>query len=152
MKTYGGSGGIVPPFLTSALDGSERSASRTGRFTSGERALATHWIRDWVGPGTRLDNVEKRQFLTLPGLELRPPGRPARSQSLYRLSYPGFLLYLVVGYSSSELHVPVCLKQLFYATCICTRWTFSVVFFPILAVAQGRNVEGQFRLCWRNLP
>jgi hypothetical protein len=27
--------------------------------------------------------------LTLPGLELRPLGRPARSQSLYRLRYPG---------------------------------------------------------------
>jgi hypothetical protein len=29
--------------------------------------------------------VEKRIFLTLRGLELRPLGRPARSQSLYRL-------------------------------------------------------------------
>jgi hypothetical protein len=36
-----------------------------------------------------LDNVEKRKFLTLPGLELRPLCRPARSQSLYRMSYPG---------------------------------------------------------------
>jgi hypothetical protein len=33
--------------------------------------------------------LEKWKFLTLPGLELRPLGRPARSQSLYRLSYPG---------------------------------------------------------------
>jgi hypothetical protein len=30
--------------------------------------------------------------LTLPGLELRPLGRPARSQSLYRLRHPGSLL------------------------------------------------------------
>jgi hypothetical protein len=37
-----------------------------------------------------LDDVEKRKFLTLPGLELRPFGGPARSQSLYRLSYPGW--------------------------------------------------------------
>jgi hypothetical protein len=36
-----------------------------------------------------LDDVEKRKFLTLPGLELLPFGRPARSQSLYRLRYPG---------------------------------------------------------------
>jgi hypothetical protein len=35
------------------------------------------------------DNLEKRKFLTLPGLELRPLCRPAHSQSLYRLSYPG---------------------------------------------------------------
>jgi hypothetical protein len=34
--------------------------------------------------------VEKRNFLPLPELELRPLGRPARSQSLYRLRYPGF--------------------------------------------------------------
>jgi hypothetical protein len=32
-----------------------------------------------------LDNVEKRKFLILPELELRPFGRPARSQSLPRL-------------------------------------------------------------------
>jgi hypothetical protein len=36
-----------------------------------------------------LDEVEKRKFLTLPGLELRSLGRPARSLSLYRLRYPG---------------------------------------------------------------
>jgi hypothetical protein len=33
--------------------------------------------------------MEKRKFLTLPGLELRPLDRPDRSQSLYRLRYPG---------------------------------------------------------------
>jgi hypothetical protein len=42
-----------------------------------------------VGPRAGLDDVEKRKFLTLPGPELRPLGRPDRSQSLYRLSYPG---------------------------------------------------------------
>jgi hypothetical protein len=35
------------------------------------------------------DDLEKRKFLTLPVLELRPLGRPARSQLLYRLRYPG---------------------------------------------------------------
>jgi hypothetical protein len=39
-----------------------------------------------------LDDVEKRKFLTLPGLELRLLGCPARSQALYRLRYPGSLL------------------------------------------------------------
>jgi hypothetical protein len=38
-----------------------------------------------VGPKAGLDDVEKRKFLTLPGLELRPLGGLARSQSLYRL-------------------------------------------------------------------
>jgi hypothetical protein len=46
-----------------------------------------HWIGDWVGPRVSLDEVEKRKFMTLSGLELRPLSRPARSQSLYRLRY-----------------------------------------------------------------
>jgi hypothetical protein len=42
-----------------------------------------------VDPRASLGDVEKRKFLTLPGLELRPLGRPACNQSLYRLRYPG---------------------------------------------------------------
>jgi hypothetical protein len=53
----------------------------------GERAPGTHWIGGSVGPRAGLDDMEKRKFLTLPGLELRPLGRPSRSQSLYRLRY-----------------------------------------------------------------
>jgi hypothetical protein len=71
------------PSLTSALAGGEWSASRPGRLTPGERAPGTQWIGGWVDPRAGLDNVEKRKFLTLMGLELRPLGRPAHSQSLY---------------------------------------------------------------------
>jgi hypothetical protein len=42
-----------------------------------------------------LDYLENKKFLTLPGLELRPLSRPARSQSLYRLRYPGSFLLVV---------------------------------------------------------
>jgi hypothetical protein len=42
--------------------------------------------------------MEKRKFLTLPGLELPPLRRPARSQSLYRLRYPGSLSVRVVQF------------------------------------------------------
>jgi hypothetical protein len=66
-------------FLTSAQVGGEWSTSRTGRFTPGERAPSTHWIRGWVDLRAGLDDLEERKFLTLPGLELRPLGRPARS-------------------------------------------------------------------------
>jgi hypothetical protein len=45
-------------------------------------------IGGWVGSRTGLDDVEKRKFLTLPELELRPLGLPAGRQSLYRLLYP----------------------------------------------------------------
>jgi hypothetical protein len=74
-------------FLTSALAGGEWSASRPGRITPGERAPGTQWIGGWVDPrAAGLDNVEKRQFLTLLQLELRALRCPARSQSLSQLS------------------------------------------------------------------
>jgi hypothetical protein len=58
MKIYEGSGGIAPPFLTSALDGDEWLALRSGRFTPGEKAPCIHCIAGWVGPRTSLDAVE----------------------------------------------------------------------------------------------
>jgi hypothetical protein len=85
MKAYKGVDIYIHIFLTSALVGTEWSASRPRSFTSGERAPGTHWIGGWVDPRVGLDDVEKRKFFTLPGLELRPVSRPARSQSLYRL-------------------------------------------------------------------
>jgi hypothetical protein len=42
-----------------------------------------------VDPRAGLDDVKKRKFLTSPGFELQPLGRPTRSQSLYRLHYSG---------------------------------------------------------------
>jgi hypothetical protein len=48
-----------------------------------------------VGPRAGPDDVVKRKFLTPPGLELQPLGRPVRNLSLYRLSYPGSLEYKV---------------------------------------------------------
>jgi hypothetical protein len=58
-----------------------------GQLYPQERAFGTHWIEGWLGPRARLDDMEKRKFLTLPGLELRPLS-PAHSQSLYRLRCP----------------------------------------------------------------
>jgi hypothetical protein len=74
-------------FLTSALVGAQWSASRPGRFTTGERTPGTHWIGGWVDSRAGLDDMEKRKLLTLPGLEIRPLGCPARSQWLHRLRY-----------------------------------------------------------------
>jgi hypothetical protein len=97
MKTYGGLDVQIHVFLTSALAGDEWSASCTSRFNPGETAPSTHWIGGWVSPRAGLDNVEKRKFLTLPVLELQPLGRPACSQSLYRLRYPGALFVCSVN-------------------------------------------------------
>jgi hypothetical protein len=86
MKEYGGVDMSIHIFLTSALVGGEWSASRPCRFTPWERSHCIHWIGVWVGPRADLDYVEKRKFLTLPGLEVRPLDRPACSQSQYLLS------------------------------------------------------------------
>jgi hypothetical protein len=65
MKAYAGVDVSIHIFLTSAPVGGKWSASRPCRFTPG-----THWIGGWVGPRAGLDDLEKRKFLTLPGLEL----------------------------------------------------------------------------------
>jgi hypothetical protein len=56
---------------------------------TGERVCGIRWRGGWVGPRAGLDDMEKRKFLTLPGLELWPLSHPARSQLLYQLRYPG---------------------------------------------------------------
>jgi hypothetical protein len=67
------------------------SALRADRVLLTGRFLVLISLRGWVDPRATagLDVVDKWKFLTLPGLEFQPLGRPARSQSLYRLSYPG---------------------------------------------------------------
>jgi hypothetical protein len=79
MKAYGGVDVEIHIFLTSALVGGEWLASRPHGFTPGESAPGTHWIGGRVGRRAGMDDVEKRKLLTLPGLELRPLGRPVRS-------------------------------------------------------------------------
>jgi hypothetical protein len=52
-----------------------------GRFTPEETAPEVGWTPEPV--------LMWGKFFTLPELEFRPLGRPARSQSVYRLRYPG---------------------------------------------------------------
>jgi hypothetical protein len=52
--------GVAPPFLTSALDEGDWSASRTCRFTPGETAPGTNWRGGWVDPRAGLGDVEKK--------------------------------------------------------------------------------------------
>jgi hypothetical protein len=72
MREYGGVDIYIHIFLSSTLVGGESSASRPCRFTPGETAPGTHWM----GTRASLEHMEKRKFLTLPELEVRPLGRP----------------------------------------------------------------------------
>jgi hypothetical protein len=61
-KDIWGSGGIAPPFVTSALDGDEWSASGCNRYIPGENAPNTHLIGSWVGPWAGVDAVGRRKI------------------------------------------------------------------------------------------
>jgi hypothetical protein len=50
-----------------------------------------------MGLRVGLDDVKKRKCYVLPGLELQPLGRPARSQSQRRLRYPGSQILMKVS-------------------------------------------------------
>jgi hypothetical protein len=82
-----GSGAVVPPYLSSAFDGGEWSASRPSRCTPVERACGSQCIGGWVVLRDTVDAVEKRKIL-FPCRESNP-ARSFRNLSLYRLSYLG---------------------------------------------------------------
>jgi hypothetical protein len=63
MNASGGVDVQIRVFMTSALAGGEWSASLPGRLHPGQEPT--------VPIGAGLDDVEKRKFLTLPGLEFR---------------------------------------------------------------------------------
>jgi hypothetical protein len=66
MEAYGVVDVYIHIFLTSALVGREWSASRSCRFTLGERSLGNHCIEGWIVPIASLDDVKKRKVVTLP--------------------------------------------------------------------------------------
>jgi hypothetical protein len=76
----------------------------------------THCTGGWVGPRAGLDLYEKS----------RPhrdsiPNRPARSQSLYRLSYPAHIGIIIMVYNivyhNSILLMIICVYNVYQATC-----------------------------------
>jgi hypothetical protein len=56
-------------------------------FTPRPPYPGAHRIGGWVGPRAGLDDVERRNWFGLPGLELQTLGHAAHSQSLYRQRY-----------------------------------------------------------------
>jgi hypothetical protein len=79
--------------LTLALDVGEWSASRRGRFTPGKDPWDT-MHRRMVGLRAGPDAVSKRKIPS-PCRESNPD-RPARSESLYRLSYPSYIIIIII--------------------------------------------------------
>jgi hypothetical protein len=64
------------------------------RFTHGERTPGTHWTWGWVDLRAGLDAVARRKILCL--CRGSNPDRPARSQTLYWLSYCDYKSKIIV--------------------------------------------------------
>jgi hypothetical protein len=92
-----------------------------------------------VDPRAGLDDMEKRKFLTLPGLELRPFGRPARSQSLYWLRYKKFMMhkYITLCHIAGDINLCGRYHLMVPLTIYYTRTCCVLFFFRIL---RQRNV------------
>jgi hypothetical protein len=76
-------------FSTSALDGGEWSASRPAALCPRGKEPRYPLYRRMDGPQSRSGHKAGGRILSpLPGIEPQSPGRPARSQTLYWLSYP----------------------------------------------------------------
>jgi hypothetical protein len=80
MKTYGGLDAQIYVFLTSALVVGEWSASPTVALPSSKKVPDTQWIGGLVGPRAGLDDMEKRRFFTLTGLQLQHLSCPVHRQ------------------------------------------------------------------------
>jgi hypothetical protein len=107
-------------------------------------SLGTHWRGGWVDPRADLDDVEKRTFLTLPGLELRPLRRPARSQTLSQLI--GVFLQCYINYRSCVASIR---KSLIIYSALNRIWYISR-YFPHIYVEGLRQTKKPVSLCKEN--
>jgi hypothetical protein len=91
------------------------SASRPGRLYPRERP-GTHCTGGWVGPEAGLDRCRKSR-----PTGIRSPDLPARSESLYRLSYPGSPIQGVPDIKwSLHITIRICLVQK-----VTNEWSYS---------------------------
>jgi hypothetical protein len=75
--------------LTSALDGVSGQRHAPAALYPRGKASGTHCTGGWVSLRAGLDTQARgKTRLSPPGIEPRLPDSPARSQTLYRLSYP----------------------------------------------------------------
>jgi hypothetical protein len=98
------------------LDGGEWSASRTGRFTPGERTPGTQWIRGWMGRDFFLFAIASRPALgpTQPRIQrvtmalspgVKRQGRKAGAEVKNEWHYASTLPYVFMAWNLSTLYV-----------------------------------------------
>jgi hypothetical protein len=87
--------------------------STTSRPLYPRERPGTHYTGDWVGPRAGLDVRERSR----PATGIRSLDRPARSQSLYRLSYPAHNMYVMY-----VLFSVLCVLFVFKCELYCCHW------------------------------
>jgi hypothetical protein len=87
-----------------AVDGDERSGTRSALFVPGEIASAIHRVGGWVDSVAGLDASEKRKGYALEGVELRSLRVPARSLTAM-LTMPSRLSYKSSSMTAKFLNV-----------------------------------------------
>jgi hypothetical protein len=95
-------------FSTSALDGGEWSASLPGRPLAPGKGppVPVGQEAGWAPELVWTQRLEEKSFSPLPGIEHPSPGRPARSQTLYWLSYQAHILYFyILLFSVSQIQI-----------------------------------------------
>jgi hypothetical protein len=124
------------------------------RFSPGERNLGTHCTGGWVGHRAGLDTEAGVKILShLPGIELRSPGRSARSQTLYCLSYLGHRILECMNLIVHALYVSIMPTRRNNFAFLC--FTFGHVL--LICILKWRweivdwNHTAQDRVHWRAL-
>jgi hypothetical protein len=64
-----------------AIEGGKKLSSLPGRFITGEKSTATHFVGVWEVPGVIMDVLQKRKSVVVLRIETRILGRP--SHALY---------------------------------------------------------------------
>jgi hypothetical protein len=101
LKIFGESfkslSGYIHISLTSTLDGSEWTASCTGRLNSGKVVTCTHWIRGWLGPIASVIVVGRRKIPSA--------ARNRTCTSTWKLFEPSLIITVAKTYISATLYL-----------------------------------------------